>query len=596
MIIPRVGEKRRGDPEDTNRTDPGRLPSPPSGVSRVDTLPPDFIALLSKRPLVPGDVLAGRYKLLESLGDGAMGQVFVAENQAIGRRVAIKLLKAELLADSSFRQRFQQEAMANAAVEHRNVARFIDLVVGDPTFLVMEYVPGPTLYALLKKEGALEWRRAVGLGVRLCWGLDAAHARGIIHRDVKPANVIITPDEELGEEPKLIDFGLAKLPTLVGAENLTRTGQIVGTPQYMSPEQIANKAVDARSDVYALGCLLYHMLSGSSPFAGGEDVQVLYKQIEEVPALLGGKVPPAVAHIVARALAKRPEQRFPTARSLARALAAELDQQPAQDPLAKTVNDQAPAAPARRPRRMVAGVAAALALAGATGAVVHRIDRAPSSGGSALMVTSRPAGATVFLDGARQAESAPSVISGVSAGAHKLRAELAGRTAAEQMVQLTAGQRLAIELSLPAASRQVRVESVPSGGIVFVDGLQVPGETPLVATLDQEDYHQISVEKSGYEPAKRSIKPEDAADSITLTLDPEREPRGRLIVDSSDGAEVWIDGKSTGFLTPTIAMRLTAGSHHVELRDSASGRSTGTEVKIRQGETARMTLQFPVKP
>ncbi|MGZ3406505.1 MAG: serine/threonine-protein kinase, partial [Polyangia bacterium] len=166
--------------------------------------------MLSRRPLLPGDVIAGRYKLIETLGNGSMGQVFIGEIQSIGRRVAIKVLKPELLVDAQFRRRFQQEAEAVAAIEHRNVARFFDLVVGDPTFLVMEYVAGPTLAAALKK-GPLDPVRAINIVRRLCWALEAAHRAGVIHRDIKPSNIILAPDVEIGDEPKLIDFGLAKV-------------------------------------------------------------------------------------------------------------------------------------------------------------------------------------------------------------------------------------------------------------------------------------------------------------------------------------------------------------------------------------------------
>src|SRR4051794_14375698 len=272
-------------------------------MSRVDTLPEDFLNLLKTGPLQIGDVIAGRYKLIERLGDGAMGQVFVAENLAIGRRVAIKVLKTELLADPSFRQRFQHEAEAIAAIEHRNVARFLDLVVGDPTFLVMEYVRGPTLDDILEKEKRLPPPRAVRITQRLCWALEAAHSAGVIHRDIKPSNVIVAPDLENEEEPKLIDFGLAKLAHAAVKAGLTRTGQIVGTPEYMAPEQISNKPVDARADVYALGCLLYELLTGRPPFEGSDDVQVLYQQLHDTPAPLAKFIqgpPPALQTLISR--------------------------------------------------------------------------------------------------------------------------------------------------------------------------------------------------------------------------------------------------------------------------------------------------------
>jgi hypothetical protein len=472
--------------------------------------------------------------------------------------------------------------MAIAAIEHRNVARFIDLVVGDPTFLVMEYVPGPTLQKVLRANGKLEPARALSLGVRLCWALEAAHRTGIIHRDVKPANVILAPDLELGEEPKLIDFGLAKVPTLVGAENLTRTGQIVGTPQYMSPEQIANREVDPRSDVYALGCLLYHLLAGAPPFTG-DDVQVLYKQIQEPAPPLPPSVPPEIAQVVTRAIAKRPDDRYRSARELAMAL--QQTQSPA----------MGLAAPSK-PRNLAPMIAASLALVLIALPLAQQIASMRGAGGATLYLSSQPSGAALFLDGARLPESAPTAARGLSAGTHRLRAELAGRDSAEQTIDLARDERRAVELALHIATRRVRVESVPSGASVFLDGFEMSGSTPMEVSLGQDDYHQIAVEKSGFETAKRAIKPEDTAQSITLTLDPELKPNGRVVVDSADGAEVWIDGKNTGFVTPTIAMRVAAGDHRIELRDPNSHRSVATQVHVTQGDTLRLTLQLPVKP
>ena len=298
-------------------------PTPLSrGLSKLEALPEGFAESM-RRQVDVGDIVGERYRVVRPIGHGAMGTVFLAENQAIGLRVAIKLLKPELLANPDFRLRFKHEAEAVAAIQHPNVAHFLDLIVGDPTFLVMEYVDGPTLHQLIRKEGKLAPRRAADIAIRLAWGLHAAHKAGVIHRDLKPSNILLSPDEETGEMPKIIDFGLAKT---VGSPTaaLTRAGQIVGTPQYMAPEQIARKEVDARTDVYALGSVLYAMLCGRPPFTdNNDDVQLLYKQVHEPVEPVRMHAPHVSAEleaVVMRALAKSPSERFQSARELARAL------------------------------------------------------------------------------------------------------------------------------------------------------------------------------------------------------------------------------------------------------------------------------------
>jgi serine/threonine-protein kinase len=269
-----------------------------------------------------GDVVGGRYRLVQHIADGAMGRVYIAETEGLGARVAVKVLKQRLLKDEEFRIRFQREAQAVAAIDHPNVARFLDLILEEPTCLVMEYAAGPSLRELIEKEGPMQAPRVRKLAMRLCWALHAVHAAGVIHRDLKPANIVIVKTAE-GEVLKLIDFGLAKL-ALPTQEKLTRAGEILGTPQYMAPEQIAGREVDVRSDVYALGCVMYEMLTGLPPYPDcTTDAEVLEAQVRRQPKPLhiaAPNTPPEIAAVIDRALAKLPDERFASMIELAHAL------------------------------------------------------------------------------------------------------------------------------------------------------------------------------------------------------------------------------------------------------------------------------------
>lgn len=591
-----------GDATDERRyssqvTDPAPLPSPPHGVSKVDTLTDDELArLLQPRRHYIGDVIASRYKLVESLGTGAMGQVFVAENLVIGRRVAVKMLKPELLADALFRRRFQREAEAIGAIEHRNVARFLDLVVGDPTFLVMEYVPGPTLSAALKAEQRLAPARALAIARRLCWGLDAAHAAGVIHRDIKPANVILAPDAETGEEPKLIDFGLAKVATTSPEDDLTRSGQVVGTPHYMSPEQVANRDVSARSDVYALAAVLYHLLAGRPPFTG-EDMQILYQQVHEpAPPVrrFAPEVPVEIEAVLARALEKDPARRFASMRELARVLVLPNPRKSSGSfaSSAPEVTERVqPTAPRRKGVRAPWLLAAALVGAGASAGVVRVLRPAQPASPTILMIGSAPAGAAVDIDGVRQSTTTPLAVTGLPPGTHRVKVSR-GPASLERQIRVQADQRQIVELTLPPSAHPLQVTTAPEEANVFLDGRLV-GVTPASIEIIDDDFHELRLERLGFETAVVPLKPESRDPQLSVQLQPATQARGTLMVSSNSPAQVWLDDVFTGLTTPTIGIDVAAGAHRVELRDAAGGRSAPRNVTVRQGETLRVELVAP---
>ena len=262
----------------------------------------------------------GAYRVLGELGRGGMALVYRGLHEGLQREVAIKELLPEVLADREALSRFRREAFALAAFRHQNIVTLYDLVEkNDLPFMVMEYVDGPTLQGLIR-EGALSPEVAAVIGARIASARDHAHFRHIIHRDLKPGNVMLTKAGEV----KLMDFGIAKD---AGLEALTKQGFAVGTPSYMSPEQVTGGAIDGRTDLFSLGVLLYESLSGARPFQGKTAGEVFAK-VRDGKYLplhrVAPHVPRELQEIVRRAMQTRPDQRFADAAAMRRALEAFL--------------------------------------------------------------------------------------------------------------------------------------------------------------------------------------------------------------------------------------------------------------------------------
>jgi serine/threonine-protein kinase len=260
-----------------------------------------------------GSVLAERYRVVRLAGQGGMGLVYEAEHVHMQKRVAVKLLHAELSADAEVVARFEREALAAARIQHPGVVAAIDFgrLPSGTLYLVLEYVEGQSLSELLK-AGPLEPERAVSIALSIALALAAAHEAGIIHRDLKPDNVMLVPGIEDEPQVKVLDFGIAKLVAVEGheeREGLTRAGVVFGTPEYMSPEQARGGEVDVRSDLYALGMILYEMLAGHSAFSADEAVEVLRAQLISPVPPLPEQLPEPLVRLVYRLLEKEPENR-----------------------------------------------------------------------------------------------------------------------------------------------------------------------------------------------------------------------------------------------------------------------------------------------
>jgi eukaryotic-like serine/threonine-protein kinase len=274
-------------------------------------------------------LVGGRYELGELIGYGGMAEVHRGRDIRLGREVAIKVLRADLARDPSFLNRFRREAQAAAGLNHPSIVSVYDTGdgVGDSLpYIVMEYVQGRTLRDVVKSEGRLPIRRAMEVVADVCGALDFSHRNGIVHRDIKPANVMIT---EAGAV-KVMDFGIARA-VADNAATVTQTASVIGTAQYLSPEQARGELVDARSDVYSTGCLLYELVTGAPPFQGDSPVAVAYQHVREpamAPSGRNPEVPPALDSIVMKALAKNQLNRYQTAGEMRTDLQRALANQP----------------------------------------------------------------------------------------------------------------------------------------------------------------------------------------------------------------------------------------------------------------------------
>jgi serine/threonine protein kinase len=418
--------------------------------------PGDGARLGRERPEV---AVLGAYRLVERLGTGGMGAVYRAIHEKLGRTVAIKVLNRSLLADRTNIARFFQEARSVNTIRHPNVVDIYDFVTaGKDIYTVMEFLVGQDLHHALYAEGGRPFanERAVSILEQVCCALQAAHDRNIIHRDLKPANVFLIR-RDTGEFVKLLDFGLAKLERTEG--RMTREGVVLGTPEYMAPEQARGGLMDGRADLYAVGCLAYHMLTGCQLFAGGTYADVMLRHVKEpppAPRTLNPQLPDALESVILRCLSKDPVERPTSALAVAEELCAAIGRTLSPATTALTPRSRPavaePPVPSARfstllsrtlpfglstPKKVLAGAAACLAVVGAMAlwprahrpAAVSTSVRVPAGPAVQKLVQvqlqSMPSGATVRENGVRLGVT-PYELSAPAGSEHTIEFTLAG--------------------------------------------------------------------------------------------------------------------------------------------------------------------------
>ncbi len=569
---------------------------------------------------------AGRYEVVSELGRGSMGVVYQGYDPVIGRTVAIKTLLTEGLAPQEFQEykaRFQREAQAAGVLAHPNIVTVYDF--GEDSgvlYLAMEYLEGRSLEKIVGEQGLLAIETIIPMYDQVCSALDHAHSHNIVHRDIKPANIMILDSGLV----KVTDFGIAKVMTV----GMTQAGQILGTPNYMSPEQVKGRAVDGRADIFSLGVILYELVTGEKPFGGQNITTVIYKIINEnpiPPRELDAAIHPGLSYIIGKALAKNPAERYQSCRQLAEDLRtyknlggpasttatvlfhappisrAQIDaavaraSAPVQDvavgakrpgglSAAAAIEQQIirpvpvqilpPATPRIRQTHPIVWVLLTLVVAGALGTGAYFLYlRKPAPG---VVQGSRPA-VSPPSNGATTA-AAPQPESAVPpAPAHAPEtAPLAG-TSAKAPPAENAGQGEE-KVVAPAAPKSPRAVPAPkfgqllvtanlSGARISIDGRSDPGwVTPHEVFGDiPAGTHLVTVSKEGYDDAQQSVTIEGGrTGSVNAQLSVST---GEVDIKTvPPGLEILIDGKSYG--PSPVQTMLTTGEHHVTIMRPAT--------------------------
>jgi serine/threonine protein kinase len=610
-----------------------RMPTPPPLVRTPPfTNPAGTHALFTNQPAADctpdfriGLTIDGKYRLDSRIGEGGMATVYRATRLLIGDLVAVKILHSEQLRDAQAPERFRREAQAAARLKHPNAVTVYDFGVSDVglVYLVMELVEGQSLRRLVKEQGPLLPSAASEILSQVCGALAEAHAQGIVHRDVKPDNIIVAPSSS-GLRVKVLDFGIARLRDTASLGNLTQTGSVLGTPHYMSPEQCLGEELDGRSDIYSLGIVLYEMLAGVVPFNSPTSMAVVVQHVNAAPAplrILNVSISPAVEAVVMHALEKRREARPQSAMALA-------------EELAMSVSGTLPiavAAIAGPPQLSGSGLTPTIQMPTpwrsgvVTPGYVHPVAAAPAPAvapiqsrkrpptwlmaGAAVLVLAVAVGVTWWLAsgtseaGSTVAAAASSTAAGAAPGPPRAQPEpiapaasdAAPAPVAPALTPVPSGSApgdVASPVASAPASGSLTLRG-PAGSAVQLDGTDAgvvrPDGTLTLARL-APGRHVIAVGKDGYRREQRTINVAagrtDVMD-VSLTQLP-----GTLTVTANvHGATLQIEGMPGRYSDQISGVELAVG-HHKITASREGYKPAAIDVEIRAGEPTRASLSL----
>ena len=484
----------------------------------------------------------GRYEVVSALGQGAMGTVYKAVDPLIERAVAIKTINLNLSKEerAEFEERFYREAKSAGRLSHANIVTIYDVgETGNIAYIAMEYLEGESLREMLDSGVVLPIEMIGRIAARIASALNYAHENHVVHRDIKPANIMITTSRDV----KIMDFGIAQIP--MGSR--TQMGTVLGSPKYMAPEQVAGQSTDGRTDIFSLGVVLYEMLTGTTPFKGDNLSAIMYKILNEEPAppsTITSRVPPVFDRIISRALAKRPEDRYQTAREFARDL---------RNPDAATSQE------ARRP--VVASTKSAQ--------TVRASRTSAEEPDTALLLPPRKAQGGIAIpppgNGEGVKQKIASLLWGAQQGRKPLMLAIPILIIAAFVVHSQSPQPNTSKVADPVA--QV-LGNTPQSAVTPVNVIEAPLATPVVSSA----------------PAVHA--PESVAEPVSA-----KQAKATVMFAISPWGEVYVDGKNVGASPPLATLQLEPGKHRVEIRNQAFAPYRDT-VNLESGQSLKIRHKF----
>ncbi|MCK9461278.1 MAG: protein kinase [Proteobacteria bacterium] len=516
-------------------------------------------------PLV-GTTIDGRYNVEKKLGEGGMGVVYLAKHAVIGNKCALKILRGELTGEGEVSERFIQEARAAAAIGNDHIIQITDFgqLPDGAAYFVMEFLDGKALHDVIGDCPKMEPKRALNIMVQCCEGLAAAHASDIVHRDLKPDNIFLVRKGGVDDFVKVLDFGIAKVQAGEGGKRLTKTGMIFGTPQYMSPEQAAGSGVDARTDIYSLGIIMYEMLCGHVPFEADTFMGVLTKHLYEEPIPPRRLVPPIdmphnLEAVLLKAIAKKPDKRYQSMDEFAEDLRAVAEGKTPEIVYDQMRDTSTTTVPPPSPNQVV----------GAKTTAWGRDDRPQSkpkwpifAGLGAVVVLGIVAAVLFFGFGGKGTEAA------ASSGKTPLQAPVAPVTPPEKPEPAeVAPPVVAPPVETPAVVSIIKVTSVPTGAELFL-GNALMGKLPfdLVKPKAGDAPVTYTLKLDGYTPREVVIS-SGTPEAFEVELERIKKSGGSKKSGESGTSGGKSAGESSGDEPTKVKVKKGGGDKHSDLAD-----------------------------